>query len=61
MTAQRIGYVDELADKRRGYIAKCARCNWQLAKRRPDDAQSLLRSHFRIAHYIKSTPVYLED
>lgn len=56
-----VGRVDKLADRSRGYLASCSRCRWQLAKRREDDAVSLLRSHFRITHYTESRVVYLTD
>ena len=33
-----------------GYQAACSHCTWRLNKRKKDDAESLLRSHARIAH-----------
>lgn len=41
--------------------AECTECAWQIRKRAHDDAVSLLRSHYRIAHGTGPTHVYLED
>lgn len=41
--------------------AECSECAWQIRKRAHDDALTLLRSHYRIAHGNGPTLVYLED
>ena len=42
------------------FLAECGKCSWRLRKKRRDDAESLLKSHNRIAHP-PTYSVYMEE
>lgn len=53
-------WIGHVAQHGETFMAVCGRCTWKLRKRKQDDAESLLRSHNRIAHR-RVLPVYLEE